>query len=161
MKTNGVEATKTHILYMEQCLVLAKEAGANGDFPVGSVVVKNNTIIGRGSEAVKSSNDVTKHAEIEAIKDALNNTGAKNLEDCDLYTTHEPCFMCSYVIRHYKLRTVIYGTKVDHVGGITSDLKVMLTTKVLHWGKAPKIIEKVLGKECKGLSKTYSINNQK
>ncbi len=159
MNTNNVEATKTHVLFMEQCIVLAKKAMAKGNFPVGSVVVKNNTIIGRGSEAVKSSNDITKHAEIEAIKDALNNIGTGNLENCDLYTTHEPCFMCSYVIRHYKLRAIIYGTKVDHVGGITSDLKIMLTTKVPNWGKAPTIIENVLGEECKGLSKKYKINN--
>src|SRR5690606_5055876 len=104
---------------------LAKIAMENGNFPVGSVVVKNNVIVGKASEAGKSSNDITKHAEIEAIKDALKNLEPGNLEDCDLYTTHEPCLMCSYVIRHHKLRTVIYGVPVDHVGGITSNLKVM------------------------------------
>lgn len=76
---------------------------AKGNFHVGSVVVKDSTVIGRGSEEVRSSNDVTKHAEIEAIKDALSNIGSNDLENCDLYTTHEPCFMCSYVIRHYKM----------------------------------------------------------
>ena len=45
MNTNNVEATKTHVLFMEQCIVLANKAMANGEFPVGSVVVKNNTII--------------------------------------------------------------------------------------------------------------------
>ena len=159
MDINSVEAAITHIPYMEQCIVLAKKALEIGDFPVGSVVVKNNVVIGRGSEAVKSANDVTKHAEIEAIKDALNNIGTKDLENCDLYTTHEPCLMCSYVIRHYKLRTVVYGTKVDHVGGITSDLKVMLTSKVPNWGKAPTIVENVLEEECNGLSRKYRINN--
>lgn len=159
MHTDEAEATKTHILYMKECIVLGKKAMENGDFPVGSVVVKDNKIIGRGSEAVKSSNDVTKHAEIEAIRDALNNTGAGNLEDCDLYTTHEPCFMCSYVIRHYKLRAVIYGVKVEHVGGITSDLKVMLTSKIPNWGKVPIIIDNVMEEECNKLSKKYKINN--
>ena len=156
MYTNRTEVAKTHILYMEQCIALGKKAMENGDFPVGSVVVKDNKIIGKGLEAVKSSNDVTKHAEIEAIRDALNNTGAGNLEDCDLYTTHEPCIMCSYVIRHYKLRTVIYGTKVEHVGGITSDLKLMLTSKIPNWGKAPIIIGNVMGEECIELSKKSS-----
>ncbi len=159
MITNRVEESTTHVLFMEQCILLAKNAMAKGNFPVGSIVVKDNTIIGRGSEAVKSSNDVTKHAEIEAIKDALMNISAQDLENCDLYTTHEPCFMCSYVIRHYKLRTVIYGTKVDHVGGITSDLKVMLTSKVPSWGNTPEIIDNVLREECKGLSRKYKINN--
>lgn len=153
MDTN--EHSQDHIKFMEECITLAKTAMANGDFPVGSVVVKNNIIVGKASEAGKSSNDITKHAEIEAIKDALKNLAPENLEDCDLYTTHEPCLMCSYVIRHHKLRTVIYGVPVDHVGGITSDLKVMRTTKVPHWGRPPTIVPHVLRKECERLSINY------
>ncbi|MCM4169237.1 tRNA-specific adenosine deaminase [Arenibacter antarcticus] len=143
-----------HIKYMKQCIALAKTAMANENFPVGALVVQNNRVIGKASEAGKSSNDVTKHAEIEAIKDALKNTGSEKLEDCDLYTTHEPCIMCSYVIRHYRLRTVIYGTEGDQ-GGITSDLKVMLTTNFLAWGKPPIIIGNILEQECKELSNDY------
>ena len=149
------EHSQVHIKIMEECITLAKIAMENGNFPVGSVVVKNNVIVGKASEAGKSSNDITKHAEIEAIKDALKNLEPGNLEDCDLYTTHEPCLMCSYVIRHHKLRTVIYGVPVDHVGGITSNLKVMLTTEVPKWGKPPVIIDHVLREECEQLANEY------
>lgn len=150
-----IEHAQDHIKFMEECITLAKIAMTNGDFPVGSVVVKNDTIVGKASEAGKSSHDITKHAEIEAIRDALKNLESGNLEDCELYTTHEPCLMCSYVIRHHKLRAVIYGVPVDHIGGITSDLRVMLTTKVPHWGRPPTIIPHVLRKECELLSINY------
>lgn len=150
-----IELSQDHIQFMKVCITLAEKAMDNGDFPVGSIIVKNNMIIGKASEAGKSSNDITQHAEIKAIKNALKNWEPGNLEDCDLYTTHEPCLMCSYVIRHYKIRTVIYGVPVDDLGGITSDLKVMLTTKVPHWGKPPTIIPHVLRKECELLSIHY------
>lgn len=157
----GHNGQSIHNPYMEECIALARTAMANGNFPVGCVIVKNGTIIGKGSEAVKSSNDITNHAEIEAIRNALKNLGTGNLRECELYTTHEPCLMCSYVIRHHKIKTVIYGAPVDHVGGVTSDLKVMLTTKVPHWGTPPVIISHVLEKECKLLSANYNESKTK
>ena len=98
---------------MEQCIALGKEAMLNGNPPVGSIIVKDDTIIGIGIEAGKSSKDITKHAEIEAVNDAVQNKQLKNLKGCKLYSTHEPCIMCSYVIRHYKVETIIFGTHVD------------------------------------------------
>ena len=131
----------------------------NGNPPVESVIVKNDKIIGIGIEAGKTSNDITRHAEIEAIKDALKTS--ESLENCLLYTTHEPCIMCSYAIRHHKIGTIVYGTDVKHVGGITSHLKVMLTTKNPNWGEAPIIIGDVLKEECRKLSATYnSLQNE-
>lgn len=129
---------------MKQCIALGKKAMLLGDSPVGAVVVKDNTVIGTGIEAGKSSQNITKHVEIEAVNDAIFNNELEGLNECTLYTTHEPCIMCSYVLRHYKLRTVVYGTSVEHVGGITSDLKVMQTSKVPYWGKTPTIIGNIL-----------------
>ena len=146
---------------MKQCVSLGKTAMLHGDPPVGSIIVKDDEVIGTGIELGKSSKDITRHAEIEAVKDALKTT--ESFEDCILYTTHEPCIMCSYVLRHHKIKTVVYGTDVDYVGGITSDLKVMLTTNVPKWGEAPTIISNILKEECDLLSKTYQkkINNGK
>jgi tRNA(adenine34) deaminase len=141
---------------MEQCIDLGKMAMLQGDAPVGSIIVKDNTVIGIGIEAGKSSQDITKHAEIEAVNDALFKTKLKDLSGCTLYTTHEPCIMCSYVIRNYKLQTIVYGTNVEYVGGITSDLKVMQTLQVPKWGKAPIIIGNVLKEECEKLSTEYT-----
>jgi len=140
---------------MEQCIVLGKKAMLNGNPPVGSIIVKDDKIISIGIEAGKSSKDITKHAEIEAVNDAIQNNQLENLKGCKLYTTHEPCIMCSYVLRHYKIDTIIYGSKVDYVGGITSNLNVMSTTQVPNWGKPPKIIENILKEECDNLTSSY------
>jgi tRNA(adenine34) deaminase len=138
---------------MKQCVSLGKTAMLNGNPPVGSVIVKDGKVIGIGVESGKSSKDVTRHAEIEAVKDALKST--ESLESCTLYTTHEPCIMCSYVLRHHKIKTVVYGTDVDYIGGKTSELKVILTTNVPKWGEAPTIIGNVLKEEFDLLTETY------
>jgi len=147
---------------MKQCIALGKEAMSKGNPPVGSIIVRGKKIIGIGIEGGKSSKDITKHAEIEVVNDAIQNNQLENLKGCKLYTTHEPCIMCSYVLRHYKIDTIIYGTKVDYVGGITSSLNVMSTTQVPNWGKPPKIISDILKEECDDLTasyKTYLNNN--
>jgi tRNA(adenine34) deaminase len=138
---------------MRKCIELGKKAMRNGNPPVGSILVKNNTIIGIGVEAGKSMNDITKHAEIEAIRDALKQH--QSLNDVTLYTTHEPCIMCSYVIRHHQIKTIVYGTKSKYVGGKTSDYNLLETESVPKWGKIPEIIDGVLEKECLNLSETY------
>jgi tRNA(adenine34) deaminase len=138
---------------MRKCIELGKKAMRNGNPPVGSILVKNNTIIGIGVEAGKSMNDITKHAEIEAIRNALKQH--QSLNDVTLYTTHEPCIMCSYVIRHHQIKTIVYGTKSKYVGGKTSDYNLLETESVPKWGKIPEIIDGVLEKECLNLSETY------
>lgn len=144
---------RTHIHFMKNCIELGKKAMRNGNPPVGSILVKNNTIIGIGTEAGKSMNDITKHAEIEAIRDALQYH--QSLNDVTLYTTHEPCIMCSYVIRHHQIKTIVFGIKSKYVGGKTSDYKILETESVPKWGKIPEVIDGILEKECLALSKTY------
>lgn len=144
---------RTHIHYMRKCIELGKEAMRNGNPPVGSILVKNDTIIGIGKEAGKSMNDITNHAEIEAIRDALKHH--QSLNDVTLYTTHEPCIMCSYVIRHHKIKTIVYGIKSKYVGGKTSDYKILEAERIPKWGKTPEIIDGILEEECLALSKTY------
>jgi tRNA(adenine34) deaminase len=160
MARKSKRAMNNHISFMKQCIALGKKAISQGDSPVGAIVVKDNTVIGTGIEAGKSSQNITKHAEIEAVNNALFKNELKDLNECILYTTHEPCIMCSYVIRYYKLQTIVYGTNVEHVGGITSDLKVMLTTKVPKWGKAPNIIGNILRDECEKLATEYKTKNK-
>ncbi len=148
---------RTHIQFMKRCIELGKEAMLNGNPPVGSILVSNNIIIGIGREAGKSENDITKHAEIEAIRDAIKNH--QPLNNAILYTTHEPCIMCSYVIRHHQIKTVVYGIKSKYVGGATSNFKILETDKVANWKVKPKIIQGVLENECLALSKQYKLIN--
>jgi tRNA(adenine34) deaminase len=150
----AINNMRTHIHYLKKYIELGKEAMVNGNPPVGSVLVKNDTIIGIGKEAVRSSKDVTKHAEIEAIKSAVSNP--KPLRDITLYTIHETCIMCFYVIRYHHIKTVVFGTKSKYVGGSSSEFKILETEIVPNWSSPPKIIGGVLHEECELLSKLYT-----
>ncbi len=143
---------------MNKCIALGKEAMIEGNPPVGAVIVKNDEIIGVGKEATKSSNDIVKHAEIEAVKAALT-TQLEDLKGCTLYTTHEPCVMCSYVIRHYQIKTIVYGIQSEYVGGASSEFKILKTKNVPNWNEIPEIIDGVLENKIINLSKAYQNKN--
>ena len=138
-------------LYMQKCIELAKIAKERGDSPVGSILVYNDEIIGEGIEAGKSSGDVTQHAEILAIQDALQRGKSHLLHLSCLYTTHEPCIMCSYPIRHYKIPLIVYGLAVDHIGGHTSEFGVLTKETVPLWGVAPYVMRGILAEKIRNL----------
>ena len=82
--------------------------------PFGAVIVKNNEIIGKGSNHVIGNNDPTAHAEIMAIRDACSNINSYDLSGCDIYTTSFPCPMCLSAIIWSNIKNVYYGnTKED------------------------------------------------
>lgn len=141
--------------YMEECLRLGEQALASGNPPVGSIVVWDGRIVGEGVEAVKESEDVTDHAEIIAIRDAVQNGYKDKLPFSVLYSTHEPCIMCSYVIRQYKIPKIVYGVPVDHIGGDSSSFKILTTEKVPQWGEKPEIVQGVCRDECSQLNLRY------
>jgi len=132
---------KNDILYIQRCEVLAKEAAAKGDAPVGSVIIKDGEIISESMEADKSKNDITCHAELEAIRLAVNKMNTNDLSDCIIYSTHEPCIMCSYAIRFYKIKKVVYRDAINYLGGVSSLMPLLITNEVPpHWGEAPVIV---------------------
>lgn len=147
---NKVEI-QTHEFYMKKSIELAKIAKQRGDSPVGSVVVRNDKILGEGIEGNKTHNDITYHAEIEAIRNAIKKLNTQDLSDCTLYTTHEPCIMCSYLIRHTKLKMVITGRSTGEVGGFSSHYPLLLDNTITRWGNPPILIKGVLENECQGL----------
>lgn len=82
-------------LFMNQAIKIARENIQSGNGgPFGAVIVKNGKIIGRGANSVTSHNDPTAHAEVMAIRDACKNLQSFQLDDCELYTSCEPCPMC-------------------------------------------------------------------
>ncbi|OJJ15203.1 hypothetical protein BKI52_39760 [marine bacterium AO1-C] len=141
--------------YMRKSIELGQQALQEGNAPVGSVIVHQNKIIGQGIEAGKTANDVTYHAEILAVRDAIKNGYQDLLKDATMYTTHEPCIMCSYVIRHHKIPQIVYGLPVDFIGGHSSQFGVLNTEEVPNWGHKPVTIGGVLLEECAQLSKAY------
>ena len=126
---------------MQQCEILADKAAKKGNAPVGALIVKDDEIISEAEEAGKSKNDITCHAEIEALRIALNKLRSSNLSDCILFTTHEPCIMCSYAIRFYQIKKLVYQNSVKYLGGISSSMPLLLSDEVPpHWAKAPEIV---------------------
>ena len=124
--------------FMERCEALAAIAAQQQESPVGSVVVLSGQIIGEGIEADKAKQDVTCHAEVEAIREAVKKHG-KDLSAATLYTTHEPCILCSYVIRHHHIGRVVIRQAVAHIGGATSAYPILTATDIPIWGAPPTV----------------------
>lgn len=124
---------------MKHCQTLARSAGQTGNAPVGSVLVNNGIVVGEGQEAAYPAGDVTRHAEVEAIRDAVQRTGLSDFSGFTLYTTHEPCILCSYVIRHHRIGTIVFGLAVPAVGGLSSPYPVLTASDVPVWGDPPTV----------------------
>lgn len=138
--------------YMRKCLALAQIAKARGDSPVGSILVQNGKIVGEGIEGGKTHQDITFHAEIEAIRNARITLEKTDLSDCILVTTHEPCIMCSYVIRHHRIQLIIVGLSTGEIGGYSSALPLLLDRSISKWAEPPRIVEGILEEECRALN---------
>jgi tRNA(adenine34) deaminase len=106
--------------YMDEALLLAKEAGAEGEIPVGCVIVRNGEVVGRGRNRREKSKTALGHAEIEAISDACKNLGGWRLWDCTLYVTLEPCPMCAGAIINARIPKVVFGASDDKCGACGS-----------------------------------------
>ena len=95
--------------FMKQALSEAKQAFDKDEVPIGAVVVCNNRIIARAHNLTETLNDVTAHAEMQAITAAANVLGGKYLNECTLYVTVEPCPMCAGALGWAQLQRVVYG----------------------------------------------------
>ncbi len=95
--------------FMKQALMEAHKAFDREEIPVGAVIVSNNRIIARAHNLTEVLNDVTAHAEMQAITAAANVLGGKYLTDCTLYVTIEPCPMCAGALRWAQLSRLVYG----------------------------------------------------
>jgi len=140
-----------HEHFMRRCIELAHISKSNGESPVGSVIVRNREIIGEGIEGGKAKLDITFHAEMEAIRQASQFLQSQDLSECVLYTTHEPCIMCSYMIRHTKIKTVVSSISTGEYGGLSSNYPLLLDRSIYKWGKTPEVISGVLEDECRKL----------
>ena len=101
---------------MRVALDAAREAAAEGEVPVGAVVVCDNRIVAVAANAPRRLADPTAHAEIRAIRAAAEALGRDRLEDCDLWVTLEPCAMCAGAIAHARIARLYYGAS-DPKGG--------------------------------------------
>lgn len=95
--------------FMTRAIELAKKAAAEGEVPVGAVVVKDGKIIGEGYNMREQKRNALSHAETEAINAACNTLGDWRLDGCTIYVTLEPCPMCAGAIVNARIREVVFG----------------------------------------------------
>ncbi len=119
-------------LFMREALDLAVLAAAEGEVPVGAVVVKGGVVVGRGFNRPITSNDPTSHAEIVALRDAARQLNNYRLVDCTLYVTLEPCAMCVGAMLHARLARVVWGAPEPKSGACGSVINLPAEDKLNH-----------------------------
>ena len=102
--------------YMKQALIEARKAFDRDEVPIGAIIVCKGRIIARAHNLTETLNDVTAHAEMQAITAAANNIGGKYLNDCTLYVTVEPCPMCAGAIAWSQMGRLVFGAKDEKRG---------------------------------------------
>ena len=102
--------------FMKKAFAEALQAFKEGEIPVGAVIVGNGKIIARAHNLTETLNDVTAHAEMQAITAAANLLGGKYLNDCVLYVTMEPCAMCAGALAWSQIGRIVYGATDEKRG---------------------------------------------
>ena len=106
--------------YMEQALILAKQAAEDGEVPVGCVIVRGDEIVGTGRNRRETGKTALGHAEIQAIDEACRTLSGWRLWDCTLYVTLEPCAMCAGAILNARIPRVVFGASDQKFGAVRS-----------------------------------------
>jgi len=118
--------------WMREAYEEGLKAFDEGEVPVGAVIVKDDTIIGRGHNRVESLKDPTAHAEIIAISAACNTLGNWRLNGSMLYVTIEPCLMCGGAILHSRIEKVVYGIKEPKFGSFGTVTNILENNNFNH-----------------------------
>jgi len=135
----------TDLTYLRVAIAEAQAAEANGEVPVGAVVVHENKIIGRGQNRVLRDSDPTAHAEIVALREAGLALKNYRLEDCTLYATLEPCAMCAGAILHARVARLVYAAPDPKAGACGSVLSVLNHPQLNH---KVEVTSGLLSEEC-------------
>ena len=118
--------------FMAQALVLARQAAAAGEVPVGAVVVKDGLLIATGRNAPIGRHDPTAHAEIVALRAAAQILGNYRLYECELFVTLDPCAMCSGAMLHARLKRVVFGAAEPRTGAVGSVINLFNEAQLNH-----------------------------
>lgn len=133
--------------YMKHALSEAQKAYDRNEIPIGAVVVCNGHIIARAHNLTETLNDVTAHAEMQAITAAATNIGGKYLNNCTLYVTIEPCPMCAGAIGWAQLGRLVYGAGDEKRG------YRRYAPQVLH--PKTEVLDGICAEECAELMKKF------
>lgn len=138
--------------FMKKALFEAEAAFESGEIPVGAIIVIDNKVIARSHNLTELLNDVTAHAEMQAITSAANFLGGKYLKNCTLYVTLEPCQMCAGALYWSQISKIVYGATDESRGFVEMGTKLHPKTVVL---------KGVLEKECAELMKRFFQSKRK
>jgi len=140
-------------LYMQQALLLAREAAEAGEVPVGCVIVHNGQIVGRGRNRREEKQSTASHAEMEAIAEANRTLDSWRLEDCELYVTLEPCPMCAGAILNARIKRVWYGARDEAMGACGGVTNLFMES----FPNRPALVGGILAEDCRAvLSEFFS-----
>lgn len=137
---------------MREALLEAQKAAAKGEVPIGSVVVYNNEIIGRGHDLRESLCDASAHAEILAMREAAKHLQDWRLNDATLYVTVEPCAMCAGAIVQFRIQRLVYGAPNAKSGSIDSIMDIVHQPRFNH---RVEVISGILEDECKEIIQRF------
>jgi tRNA(adenine34) deaminase len=134
--------------YIRRGLALASTAADSGETAVGALVVRGDAVIGEGIESTLRLIDPSAHAEVLALRAACQHEGTLVLTGCELYTTVEPCVLCSYAIRRTGITRVVFGIAAGQAGGVTSKHSVLTDDELVGFPPPPAIVSGVLAQQC-------------
>jgi tRNA(adenine34) deaminase len=137
---------------MQKALDLATRAGAEGEIPVGAVLVLNGSAAGEGWNRPIAASDPTAHAEIEAIRMAAQGVRNYRLPGSTLYVTLEPCAMCAGAMIHARIDRLVYGAADPKAGACGSVLSVLNHPQLNH---QMQVGQGVLGEQCGELLRVF------
>ncbi|MBQ0151653.1 MAG: nucleoside deaminase [Chryseobacterium sp.] len=132
--------------YMKMALQEAEAALEKDEVPIGCIVVCNNRVIARAHNLTETLNDVTAHAEMQAITAAANTLGGKYLINCTLYVTMEPCVMCSGGLAWSQISKVVIGARDPQRGFINKNLTLHPKTE---------LVTGIMEEECSSIVKAF------
>ena len=132
--------------FMKMALQEAETAREKDEVPVGCIIVSNDRVIARAHNLTETLNDVTAHAEMQAITSAASFLGGKYLKNCTMYVTLEPCVMCCGALNWAQISKIVIGAKDEHRGFISKHLSLHPKTEM---------VTGVLEHECSTLVKDF------
>ena len=146
------EQQKKDEQFMRKAIAEAQQALAEGEIPIGAIVVCQDHVIARAHNLTETLHDVTAHAEMQAITSAANELGGKYLTDCTLYVTIEPCTMCAGALGWSHLSRIVYGAADEKRG------YQLYAPRALH--PKTKITGGILEEECRQLMQDFFRNKR-
>ncbi len=145
-------ASEDHEVWMRRALAQAEQAAAEGEVPVGAVVVRDGVVLGEGYNRPIGAADPTAHAEILALRAAARGVGNYRLPGARLYVTVEPCTMCAGALVHARIATLVYGAPEPKAGAVRSTAAVLDNPALNH---RVEVVTGVLADQAAALLKAF------